>query len=62
MNPRWFREYALPECSYRAASLADRGAAFMCIAGRVRPLWAPYCCCGVAGMEPPAGILACRAA
>eukprot|EP00959_Pyramimonas_sp_CCMP1952_P149140 3120235-Pyramimonas_sp.AAC.1 len=42
MNRRWFREYALPESSYHAAGLADRGAVFMCIAGRVRPLWAPY--------------------
>eukprot|EP00959_Pyramimonas_sp_CCMP1952_P212158 4439662-Pyramimonas_sp.AAC.1 len=24
MNPRWFREYALRECSYRADGLADR--------------------------------------
>eukprot|EP00959_Pyramimonas_sp_CCMP1952_P197175 4123261-Pyramimonas_sp.AAC.1 len=45
MNPRWFRERALHQCSYHAAGLANRGAVFMCIAGRVRPLWAPYQYC-----------------
>eukprot|EP00959_Pyramimonas_sp_CCMP1952_P471489 9498491-Pyramimonas_sp.AAC.1 len=42
MNPHWFRECALHECSHRAADLADRVDVFMYMVGRARPFWAPY--------------------
>ncbi|CAK0908007.1 unnamed protein product, partial [Prorocentrum cordatum] len=47
------RQHALHKCSYNAAGLANRGAVFMYIAGRVRPLWAPY----LAGAAPVAACI-----
>ncbi|CAK0861603.1 unnamed protein product [Prorocentrum cordatum] len=42
MNPHCFRDFAVRECSYRAAGLAGQGAACTYTVGRVRPLWAPW--------------------
>ncbi|CAK0908016.1 unnamed protein product, partial [Prorocentrum cordatum] len=47
------QDHALHKCSYNAAGLANRGAVFMYIAGRVRPLWAPY----LAGAAPVAACI-----